>query len=146
MESDPIKPASLVTMRVNTGVSAGVDAEVNAEVNAAGDDADRLDSPGTEMTRKLKDADRAAVDMLFDRITSAQAKGGSSDAVVPVANAVSDTNLFAVEKLLNMLAIMPAAEPPADLSTRTLQRIASATGAALPTAPGAFLNPDQPLA
>ena len=62
MESDSNKPADFVEV---------------------GDSqADPLESQGNEMTRKLKDADRAAVDMLFDRITSTGAGNGNGDRLV----------------------------------------------------------------
>jgi hypothetical protein len=95
------------------------------------------------MTRKLTNADRAAVDLLFDRINAATDGG---DGVVAMTGAVSDGNIQAVEKVLNLLSQMPAPEPPADLATRTLNRLSRATGA-MPTAiPGTFATPDQPHA
>src|SRR5688572_18597446 len=98
------------------------------------------------MTRKLTDADRAAVDMLFDRITSASnGNGNGGKAVVPMTASVADANLQAVEKVLSVLAEMPAPEPPADLATRTLARVAGATGRAMPAMPGTFPS-DQPHA
>src|SRR5437016_5153575 len=107
---------------------------------------------GTGMTRKLNEADRAAVDMLFDRIRSADGKtgngNGGSEAVVMMTAPVSDERISAVERVLLTLEEMPAPEPSADLVVRTLQRIArqSATGVAapLPTAP--FIDPTQPMA
>jgi hypothetical protein len=110
--------------------------------------AEEFDSQGNEMTRKLKDADRAAVDMLFDRITATAAGNGNGngEGLVSMSSAVSDANLQAVETVLDLLGQMPAPEPPADLATRTLQRIASASGSALPTMPGSYISPDQPLA
>ena len=102
------------------------------------------------MTRKLNDADRAAVDLLFDRITStSDANGGNGgnggDGVVAMSSAVADANIQAVEKVLDLLAHMPAHEPPADLATRTLARINEAAESTLPTMPGAFTG-DQPHA
>jgi len=123
MESDSNKPADFV--------------------DAGDDQADKFDSQGNEMTRKLKDGDRAAVDMLFDRITSAAA--GKGDGLVAMSSTVSDANLQAVEKVLDLLGQMPAPEPPSDLATRTLQRIASATGSAMPSMPS-YLSTDRPLA
>jgi len=111
-------------------------------VNAGQQQADESDSTGNVMTRKLKDADRAAVDMLFDRITAAQSNG---DGMVAMISAVNDANLQAVEKVLNVLSGMPAPEPPADLATRTLQLVARATGTAIPAMPGTFAS-DQPHA
>ena len=93
------------------------------------------------MTRKLNDADRAAVDMLFDRISTSNASNGK-DSMVAMTSAVSEANLHAVEKVLDLLSNMPAPEPPADLATRTLQRVARAAGG-MPAMPAAFINPDQ---
>ena len=93
------------------------------------------------MTRKLNDADRAAVDMLFDRISTTNASNGK-DGMITMSSAVGDANLQAVEKVLDLLGNMPAPEPPADLATRTLQRVARATGT-MPTIPPAFIGRDQ---
>src|SRR4051812_18244419 len=123
MEADSKKPADFV----NTG---------DEQADEFASDLDgHLDSQGNEMTRKLKDADRAAVDMLFDRI-AATAGNGNGDGLVAMSSSVSDANLQAVEKVLDLLGQMPAPEPPADLAARTLQRIASATGTAMPAMPG----------
>lgn len=110
------------------------------------------------MTRKLNEADRAAVDMLFDRINAASNNGGRSngngngggDSVVNMANAVAEQRLSAVERVLSTLAAMPAPEPSADLAVRTLQRVARAS-AGLPAtmtapAPAPFIDPTQPMA
>lgn len=107
------------------------------------------------MTRKLNEADRAAVDMLFDRVRAADGNhvgdgngNGGSEAVVMMTSPVSDDRLSAVERVLSTLEQMPVPEPSADLVVRTLQRIScrSAAGMAapLPTAP--FIDPTQPLA
>src|SRR3954451_24455096 len=114
MEADSKKPADFV----NTG---------DEQADEFASDLDgHLDSQGNEMTRKLKDADRAAVDMLFDRITATAAGSGNGngEGLVSMSSAVSDANLQAVEKVLDLLGQMPAHEPSADLATRTLQRIA----------------------
>jgi hypothetical protein len=98
------------------------------------------------MTRKLNNADRAAVDLLFDRIQSASGNGNGGDGVVALAGAVPDANLKAVETVLSVLAQMHAPEPPADLATRTLSRVAHATGTSPTAIPGTFVSPDQPHA
>jgi len=97
------------------------------------------------MTRKLTDADRQAVDMMFDRITST-AQDASSDQFVAVADGVNGQRLRSVEEILNMLEMMPAADPPADLAVRTLQHIARRTGAVTPAATAGFIDPSQPIA
>ena len=108
------------------------------------------------MTRKLNEADRAAVDMLFDRINAAGNGGKSNgnggnggDGVVAVAGAVAEERLSAVQRILSTLELMPAPEPSPDLAIRTLQRVARASG--MPStmntpAPGQFIDPTQPMA
>ena len=102
------------------------------------------------MTRKLNEADRAAVDLVFDRIHSGNNHGTvSSEAVVVVSNAVSGERLSAVEKVLSTLEQMPAPEPSADLVVRTLQRVARDNGTGLSPLSGAtqpFVDPTQPMA
>ncbi len=88
------------------------------------------------MTRKLTDADRAAVDLMFDRINPAAGDTSGKDGIIAMANAVTDANINAVDKILKVLSAMPAAEPPADLATRTLQSLARATGMPMPSAVG----------
>ena len=102
------------------------------------------------MTRKLNEADRAAVDLVFDRILSAvngRAATSAGPNLVPLTQPVSDERLTAVEKVLSLLENMPAAEPPADLAARTFQHIArhSAPGLA-PAAPAHMGDPNQPMA
>ena len=102
------------------------------------------------MTRKLNEADRAAVDLVFDRIHSGNnhgARGG--EAVVVVSGTVSGERLSAVEKVLATLEQMPAPEPSPDLVVRTLQRGARDTGTGLSPLTGAtqpFVDPTQPMA
>src|SRR5881394_3433036 len=107
------------------------------------------------MTRKLNDADREAVDLMFDRLTSTAqdgnggGNGGSHDGFVGVSRPVNPARLQGVEEILNVLAAMPAAEPPADLAVRTLQHITRRTGvASMPSAavPTNYIDPSQPHA
>jgi len=108
------------------------------------------------MTRKLNEADRAAVDLMFDRIHSGNNHGnggnggnGGGEAIVVVTGAVSDERLSAVERVFSALDQMPAPEPSPDLVVRTLQRVArhSGTGIAPLTGPaGQFIDPSQPMA
>ena len=102
------------------------------------------------MTRKLNEADRAAVDMLFDRINAASNGGnGNGDSVYAAAGAVSEERLAAVQKVLSLLDEVPAMEPPADLAVRTLQRVARDGGipASMQTpAPAPYVDPTQPMA
>jgi hypothetical protein len=111
------------------------------------------------MTRKLNEADRAAVDMLFDRINAAASNGarangngnGGSSGVIGMTGAVAEERLDAVSRILAALEQMPAPEPSADLAIRTLQRVARDGGVPAtmhPTtpAPAPFIDPTQPMA
>ena len=105
------------------------------------------------MTRKLNEADRAAVDMLFDRINAASngGNGNGGGNFAPMTVAVAEERLSAVERILSTLEQLPAPEPSADLAVRTLQRVARDTGAALPAAmqapaPATYIDPTQPMA
>ena len=113
------------------------------------------------MTRKLNEADRAAVDMLFDRIHAAAANGarsngngngnGGDGGYVTMTVAVAEERLSAVQQILTTLSAMPAPEPSADLAVRTLQRVAREAGAAMPgtmatPASAPFIDPTQPMA
>lgn len=111
------------------------------------------------MTRKLNEADRAAVDMLFDRINAAGGNAGNGNGngnsrdrgYVTMTVAVAEQRLSAVQRILATLEAMPAPEPSSDLAIRTLQRVARAT-AAMPgepvqtPAPAPFIDPTQPMA
>ena len=106
------------------------------------------------MTRKLNEADRAAVDMLFDRINAAGNNGngngnGGDSSYVPMTVAVAEERLSAVERILSTLNAMPAPEPSADLAVRTLQRVSRAAGSIPNTmhpAPAPYIDPTQPMA
>ena len=69
------------------------------------------------MTRKLNEPDRQAVDLVLDRLASTRQDG------VIAMSAPAEPRVESVEKILNVLAAMPAAEPPGDLVTRALKRI-----------------------
>jgi hypothetical protein len=100
------------------------------------------------MTRKLNEADRAAVDLVFDRIHSGN-NGGAGDGVVVMSQAVSGERLSAVEQILSTLEQMPAPEPSPDLVVRTLQRVSRDAGTGLPPLTGhaaQFIDPSQPMA
>ena len=95
------------------------------------------------MTRKLNEADRAAVDMIFDRLN---ADGAGSASYIAMTAAVDEARMGAVENVLKLLNEMPTPEPSADLAVRTLQRIAAAApNAAIPAMPQ-YMNPNQPMA
>ena len=109
------------------------------------------------MTRKLNEADRAAVDLMFDRTNAANGggngNGNGGDGVVAMAGAVAEERLGAVQRILSTLDMMPAPEPSSDLVIRTLQRVARASRGTTtgPTAIpghglGAIIDPNQPMA
>jgi hypothetical protein len=104
------------------------------------------------MARKLSKPDRDAVDLMFNRITTATqdgagaaagaGAGAGADGFVAMAGGVDGNRLQSVEGILNVLEMMPAADPPADLAVRTLQHIARRTGAAsIPAAASGFAGP-----
>jgi hypothetical protein len=104
------------------------------------------------MARKLSKADRDAVDLMFNRIAAAAQDGSAASAgggagagaegFIAMAGGVDADRLQSVEGILNVLEMMPAADPPADLAVRTLQHIARQTGApALPAGTGGFAGP-----
>src|SRR5687768_6184387 len=99
------------------------------------------------MTRKLSDADRAAIDLIFDRLTAtAGGNGNGGSDYVASTPSVDERRLSAVEQIVKPLDALPTHEPPADLAIRTLQRIARATRTNVPTAPGHYIDPSQPMA
>ena len=98
------------------------------------------------MTRKLNEADRAAVDLMFDRINTAANGGNGSDGVYAAAGAVSEERLAAVQKVLSLLDEMPSIEPPADLAARTIARANRDTSVGTAPMAPAFIDPTQPLA
>jgi hypothetical protein len=92
------------------------------------------------MTRKLKEDDRAAVDLLLDRSAAA-----SKQMVVAPLNATG--RVEAASRVLRALAAMPALDPPADLLARTMRRI-DRTVATMPgerEAQAPYVNRHHPL-
>jgi hypothetical protein len=69
-------------------------------------------------TRTLSVDDQKAIDVCLDHAVSAQ-KGLLTRVAVPA----EQKRLDAANQLLSLLAELPAADPPADLVSRTLQRI-----------------------
>jgi hypothetical protein len=87
------------------------------------------------MLRKLQDPDRQAIDLILDRFTTT----GRDDAPIAVAGAPAEPHVQSVQKILDLLEAMPAAEPAPDLAARTLQLIDRAPVPA--SQPPAYLNP-----
>ena len=71
-------------------------------------------------TRTLSAEDRRAVDLLLDQAAVGQ------PSVRQVNAGVNSPRLAAAARLLATLDALPAAEPPADLVRRTLDRVAAA--------------------
>jgi hypothetical protein len=69
------------------------------------------------MSKKLSDDDRRAVDLLLDRSGNGQASYATP------AGAALHQRLQNAEKLLQVLAAMPAIDPAPDLVARTMRRI-----------------------
>jgi hypothetical protein len=90
--------------------------------------------------KSLSPEDRHAVDLLLER------PDGHGD--TPIINQIFATpmrghfenRLESVEKILDVLEAMPAAEPPADLVSRTLRRIEEAS-----YEPAGTMSPQQVL-
>jgi len=70
----------------------------------------------------LKKEDAAALDLLLDRSRAAAADGPRY-----AAPAVSQDRVQSAEKVLNLLQLLPDAEPPQDLISRTLRLVDQAT-------------------
>jgi hypothetical protein len=75
------------------------------------------------MKIRLGDEDRRAIDLLLDQRTD----GVLNEVFAVTAQDNLEKRLASVEKVLALLEQMPAAEPPADLVMRTMNRIDGAT-------------------
>jgi hypothetical protein len=73
------------------------------------------------MIRKLSDADSRAVDLLLDRGNSLSGEKSTRSFVTP--GDIAPKRVEAAEKILGMLQLMPAADPPADLLGKTMSRV-----------------------
>jgi hypothetical protein len=74
------------------------------------------------MNVTLKKEDAAALDLLLDRSRAAAGAGPRFAAAT-----VSRDRLQSAEKVLGLLQLLPDAEPPEDLISRTLRRVDQAT-------------------
>ena len=81
------------------------------------------------MMPRLRDEDRLAVDLLLDRAAAAPANGasgGNGHAVTGFSQVKGGADQVGrVQAVLQVLEMMPAEEPPADLMARTLRRVES---------------------
>ena len=73
------------------------------------------------MKLKLTDDDRKAIDLFLGEATAAM--NSTSRGYIAASGA---KNMKAVERVLNLLHALPAEEPSADLTARTLARIGQA--------------------
>jgi hypothetical protein len=103
------------------------------------------------MSLSLRNADAKALDLMLDRAPAArEGNGGDAQGVIfaggPASHpGVSNERISAVEKILNVLHAMPAAEPASDLLKRTLARIGTSTATPIGTGTP-MLDADQPHA
>ena len=72
------------------------------------------------MARKLGDDDRRAVDLLLDR---GNGTGDNITGTFVTPGGIAPKRVEAAEKILALLQLMPAAEPPADLVSKTMTRV-----------------------
>ena len=89
------------------------------------------------MSLNLRDEDRRALDLLLDRSHSAAASrngdgdvGGQSRPVFAQPG-VAQERLNHAERLLRMLDLLPAVDPPQDLLDRTMRRLEEPAAAAM---------------
>jgi hypothetical protein len=93
---------------------------------------------GYTMGKRLGEDDALAIDLLLDR-SSAATTNSSSTFATPSSDSVVQ-RIGAAEHVLRLLAEMPAADPPADLTHKTMERIRQHSN----VAPGA-VEGNQPI-
>lgn len=86
---------------------------------------------GVHMIQRLGDEDGRAVDLLLDQTAHA---GQTTMYAVP-GNPGFEKRVNSVSGLLRLLDAMPATEPPADLTLRTMQRIEQRVSYGAPAQP-----------
>lgn len=96
------------------------------------------------MSMTLRSADARAVDLILDQAATAQTAGGAT--LFAGDAGASNEQIAAVEKVLKLLDVMPAAEPPSDLLRRTLDRVASGTWVHLPGEMRELTDAGRPVA
>lgn len=74
------------------------------------------------MKIKMRDEDRRAMDLLLDRSVAAAGKSNGSALYAATDGRVRE-RVSKVEKILQLLEAMPAAEPPKDLVRKTLRYV-----------------------
>ena len=91
------------------------------------------------MTKRLRDSDRRAVDLLLDRSAGAGngGDGNGSGGYIAHVQPATEPGIMGVQQVLSLLDLLPADEPPADLVARTMARIDARGGVATPIHPAA---------
>ena len=92
------------------------------------------------MTFKLDADDRRAVDLLLDRTSAAAARNGNGNGNGNGHGShgtfsevsVDHERLASAERVLRMLDLLPASDPPDDLVERTMRRVGTTDAASLP--------------
>ena len=81
------------------------------------------------MSVTMRDEDRRAIDLLLDRTLASAGDGNGMDGegmtaagYTTHATPIAPEAIHGVERLLGLLSLLPAEEPPADLVERTLAR------------------------
>lgn len=103
------------------------------------------------MSMTLCDEDRRALDLLLDRTLAASVRGdgnggGNGHGVVFAAHSgVPTERLESAEKVLRMLELLPAGDPPQDLLSRTLRRVDEASAGLTPVR-NVMLDSPRPVA
>jgi hypothetical protein len=75
---------------------------------------------GDAMKVKLREEDRRALDLLLDRSPTAAGKTAGTPVYAAVDGHIRE-RVVHIEKVLNILDVLPAGDPPRDLLARTLQ-------------------------
>ncbi|HWE02651.1 MAG TPA: hypothetical protein VG326_09600 [Tepidisphaeraceae bacterium] len=76
---------------------------------------------------KIRDQDRRAIDLLLDRTASATAPASNAPAYAATDGQLRQS-VACIEKVLSLLELMPAQEPPRLLLNRTLSHIKQESG------------------
>jgi hypothetical protein len=99
------------------------------------------------MSIRINPEDCHAIDLVLDQGTRA-APGQPGRSVTTSAASISQDHLAAVQRVLGLLDLLTAPQPPADLVKRTLARIEAAPLLAHGSAemPGMHIHRGQPLA
>lgn len=91
-------------------------------------------------SHRLCDEDCRAVDLLLDHGNTASQRGVSA-----AAERVPQRRMAAAQRVMDLIGIMPATEPPDDLLARTMQRVAQAAGKAVRPGTAAGSRPSAQL-